>query len=223
MPRVARIVVPGLPYHVTHRGNRRGEIFFSSGDREDYLRRLARAGERHGLELWAYCLMMNHVHLIVRPEGQHSLARTIGEVHGRHALTLHRARGWNGHLWANRYYSAPLDTVHLWAAVRYVERNPVRAGLVDQAEIYAWSSARAHCGFAPEGPLSPRRPFPGAVGNWQAWLAGECEPEMDRTIRSNTATGRPMGSPDFVARLERLLGRSFSPARRGRPWPRTET
>jgi putative transposase len=217
MPRTARVVVPGLPYHVTHRGNRRGDVFLSSFDREDYLRLLARAGERHGLELWAYCLMTNHVHLVVRPAGQDSLARTIGEVHGHHARVLHRENGWNGHLWANRYFSAPLDNDHLWAAVRYVERNPVRAALVELAETYPWSSARAHCGLAPDGPLSPRRPFPGKVTNWQNWLAGECDTTADHSIRSNTATGRPAGSQDFVAELEHLLGRSLVPPLRGRP------
>lgn len=217
MPRIARIVVPGLPYHVTHRGNRRGSVFFSLSDRENYLRLLARAGQQYGLELWSYCLMSNHVHLVVCPSRRDSLARTIGEVHGYHARASSRTNGWDGHLWANRYYSAPLDAVHLWAAVRYVERNPVRAGLVTEAEDYAWSSARAHCGLAPDGPLAPSRPFPGAVSNWQEWLAGECDVKSDRSIRKNTATGRPIGSAEFVGTLERLLGRSYSFAPRGRP------
>ena len=99
--------------------------------------------------------MTNHVHLVVCPHGHESLARTIREVHGNYARVLHRANGWEGHLWANRYYSSPLDPAHLWAAVRYVERNPVRAGLVETAERYPWSSAAAHCGLAPDGPLSP--------------------------------------------------------------------
>ena len=216
MPRTARVVVPGLPYHVTHRGNRRGDVFLSPGDREDYLRVLARVGERHGLELWAYCLMTNHVHLVVRPSGRDSLARTIGEVHGLHARNLHRANGWDGHLWANRYFSAPLDNAHLWAAVRYVERNPVRAGLVESAEDYAWSSARAHCGLAPDGPLSPRRPFPGIRADWNRWLAGKCDTTAEQTIRSSTATGRPAGSRDFVTELECLLGRTLAAPVRGR-------
>ena len=217
MPRTARIVVPGLPHHVTHRGNRRGEIFFSEADREDYLRLLARAGQRHGLELWTYCLMTNHVHLVVCPRGHDSLARTIREVHGNHARVLHRANGWEGHLWANRYYSSPLDPAHLWAAVRYVERNPVRAGLVETAERYPWSSAAAHCGLAPDGPLSPQRPLPGTISNWQSWLSGDCDESVDRSIRLCTAAGRPAGSPEFVAELEQILGRNLTPRPQGRP------
>lgn len=217
MPRTARIVVPGLPHHVTHRGNRRGEVFVSEDDRDDYLRLLGRAGQRHGLELWSYCLMTSHIHLVVVPRGRDSLAHTIREVHGRHARALHRANGWEGHLWANRYFSSPLDSAHLWAAVRYVERNPVRAGLVPSAELYPWSSARAHCGLAPDGPLSPQRPFPGAISNWRAWLAGDCDESADRSIRRCTLTGRPAGGPEFVAELEHFLGRELVFRPQGRP------
>jgi putative transposase len=217
MPRRARIVVPGLPYHVTHRGNRRGDLFFSAVDRDGYLRRLVHAGERYGLELWAYCLMTNHVHLVVRPDRHDSLARTIGQVHGGHARSLHRERGWDGHLWSNRYFSAALGPDRVWAAVRYVERNPVRAGLVDRAEAYPWSSARAHCGLAPDGPLSARRPFPGPIADWRGWLAGEPDEPSERTIRWSTARGLPVGSSEFVADLERLLGRSLTPPPPGRP------
>ena len=217
MPRYARVVAPGLPYHLTHRGNRHGQVFFSELDRDDYLRRLARAGAHYGLELWAYCLMTNHVHLIVQPVRRESLARTIREVHGQHARSIHRRLGWDGHLWANRYFSAALDPGHLWVAVRYVERNPVRAGIVDSAERFPWSSARAHCGLAPGSPLSPTRPFPGPIADWRAWLADDADAEGERAIRANTATGRPIGSPEFVAELERRLGRPLRPRPRGRP------
>ncbi len=193
MARTARFVVPGLPHHVTHRGNRRGEVFFSDADRESYLRRLARCADRYGLEIWAYCLMTNHVHLIVRPERPDSLARTIGDTHGQHARRIHRREGWSGHLWANRYYSAALGPGHLWAAVRYVERNPVRAEVAAFAEEYPWSSARAHCGLAPDGPLAPGRPFPGPIADWRAWLGSEPIADLDVAIRKSTSKGRPLG------------------------------
>lgn len=209
--------MPGLSYHVTHRGNRRGLVFLSDEDRDAYLRRLARAGDRHGLELWAYCLMPNHVHLVVRAARQDSLARTIGEVHGQHARVLHRREGWDGHLWANRYYAAALGPDRLWAAVRYVERNPVRAGLAARAEDFRWSSARAHCGLAPSAPLSPRRPFPGPILDWRSWLAGAPDRDGEGAIRWCTARGLPAGSREFVADLERRLDRSLTPRRRGRP------
>lgn len=217
MPRSARVVVPGLPYHVTHRGNRRGPVFFSDDGRDEYLRRLAHVGAYHGLELWAYCLMTNHVHLVVRPAQRASLARTIGEVHGQYARALHRREGWDGHLWANRYHAAALGPDHLWAAVRYVERNPVRAGLVGCAEAYPWSSARAHCGLEPDAPLAPGRPFPGPIADWRGWLAGQSDEAGEQVIRSRTARGLPAAGPEFIAQLEQRLGRTLTPRRRGRP------
>jgi len=168
-------------------------VFFSDADREAYLRRLAHCGGRHGLEIWAYCLMTNHVHLIVRPAGPDSLARAIGEAHGHYARLVHRREGWSGHLWANRYYSAALGPGHLWSAVRYVERNPVRAGLAELSEDYPWSSARAHCGLAPAGVLAPARPFPGPISDWRAWLGGEAQAEAETAIRKSTSRGRPLG------------------------------
>jgi putative transposase len=216
MARRARILVPGLPHHVTHRGNRRGTVFFSDADRHDYLARLVRAGGHHGLELWAYCLMTNHVHLVVLPRTGDALARTIREVHGQHARSLHRRFGWDGHLWSNRYFSSALAPDHLWAAVRYVERNPVRAGLASAAEEFAWSSARTHCGLAPLGPLSTGRPFPGPIPDWRAWLAGDPDESAERAIRTCTATGRPAGSREFVTELEQRLGRPIGPFPRGR-------
>lgn len=216
MPRTARIVIPGLPYHVTHRGNRRGDVFVGPADFEAYLRLLARRGERCRLELWAYCLMPNHVHLLVRPNQADSLARTVREVHGFHALCMNRANGWSGHLWANRYFSAPLDQRHLWAAVRYVERNPVRAGLVAAAEEYPWSSARAHCGLAPRGALSVSSPFPGPIGDWREWLSAGGDEAEEKSMRRSTATGRPSGDDAFVAELELRLGRPLTPLPRDR-------
>jgi putative transposase len=161
--------------------------------------------------------MTNHVHLVVRPERADSLARTIGEVHGQHARSLHRAHGWDGHLWANRYYSAVLGPDRLWAAVRYVERNPVRAGLADVAENYRWSSARAHCGLAADRLLSLSSPFPGPISDWRTWLAGGPDEEAEQAIRSSTAAGRPAGGSEFVAHLEARLGRRLDRRPLARP------
>ncbi len=216
MPRVARITAPGLVYHVTHRGNHRADVFFDREDREIYLRWLAGVGRCHGLELWAYCLMTNHVHLLVRGHERGSLGLTLRELQGRYARRVNQQKQWSGHLWANRFYSHPVDGEALWAAVRYIERNPVRAGLVARAEEYPWSSARAHCGLDGSGVLSPARPFPGKVSNWRSWLeAGD--DSTDDALRSATRTGRPAGAPEFLARLEQQLGRSLAPRPQGRP------
>jgi putative transposase len=220
MPRFARVVVPGEPYHVTHRGNHRGDVFFCEEDREIYLAMLADASERYRLDIWAWCLMTNHVHLLVVPRERTSLALGIGKPHMRYSRRINTPRGWTGHLWANRFHSSILDGEHLWNAVRYVEQNPLRAGLVSRCEEWPWSSARAHCGLLGEERdplLSDTSPFPGWVEDWSAWINQRLDDQSAELLRRNTATGRPTGSTEFVRLLEQQLQRELTAARRGRP------
>jgi putative transposase len=220
MARLARIIVPGLPHHVTHRGNRRDDVFLEDGDREAYCRFLSDCAAKAKLDIWGYCLMTNHVHLIVAPQREDSLARGVGLAHRRYAVWLNKRKGWSGHLWANRYFSTPLDEAHHWAAMRYVERNPVRARLVGAAAEYRWSSARAHVCGAADALLAPDSPYPGPVPDWGQWLLDPEEESAER-IRRCTKTGRPCGGPSFVADLERTLGRLLHPAKRG-PKPQSQ-
>ena len=218
MARFARVVLTDLPCHVTHRGNRRDDVFFAPEDRDQYRRWLREYADRYGLEIWAYCLMTNHVHLVATPRRQDALAQAIGRAHMRHARRVNRQQGWSGHLWANRFYSTALDEAHLWTAAKYVELNPVRARLVERAEHYPWSSAKAHATGAPDPLLSARRPFPDPerVGDWGAWLASGLAEADGNLLRANTYTGRPTGGEDFVAKLEQFLGRLLRPRKRGR-------
>jgi putative transposase len=216
LPRLARVVLPGLPYHITHRGNRRQDVFFRQQDCRTYKRWLGEYAERYGLEVWSYCLMTNHVHLLVVARRSDSLAMAIGRTHGRFAQWQNKRNDWSGHLWANRFYSTPLDEEHLWTAVKYVELNPVRADMVDRAEHYEWSSARSHARNQPDRLLAPSRPFPGMVENWSDWLAIEPLKEQVEALRKNTSTGRPTGSDEFVARLEARLARTLRAQKRGR-------
>lgn len=216
MPRRARLAAPGLVYHVTHRGNRRADVFFDTQDRETYLRWLAGAGRRHGLELWAYCLMTNHVHLLVRGLARESLARAMRELQGSYARRINGLRHWSGHLWANRFYSHPVGEDRLFDTARYIERNPVRAAMVEKAQEYPWSSARAHCGLAGPGLLAPSRPFPGRVLDWRSWLEEEDAASDDR-LRESARKGVPFGDDAFCSTLERELGLSPRPRPRGRP------
>ncbi|MBM3289107.1 MAG: transposase, partial [Candidatus Hydrogenedentes bacterium] len=180
MSRVARIVVPGYPHHVTQRGNRKEDIFLSDADRRAYLRYLHQYAGRHGLALWAYCLMDNHVHLVVVPQREESLARALHGAHTVYAMRLNTATHQSGHVWQGRFYSTPLDDAHLWAAVRYVERNPVRAGLAAHAADYPWSSAQAHCGMASDAVLSKEFPPRSVIVDWADWLRTEDEMEVAR-------------------------------------------
>jgi len=223
MVRFARVVAVGYPHHVTHRGNRRDDVFLAPEDHERYLGFVGQYARAARLELWGYCLMTNHVHLIVVPRRADSLARGIGLAHRRYAAWLNRRERWSGHVWANRFFSAPLDEAHQWMAIRYVERNPVRAGIVSEACTYAWSAARAHGLGQPDALLAPGRPFPGLVEDWQAWLRDPEEEAMADRLRRATHTGRPCGETGFVRMLEKKLGRRLRPRRRGpKPKPGEE-
>ena len=216
MSRVGRVVIAGFPHHITQRGNRRADVFLSDADRQAYLGFVGKYAERHGLAVWAYCLMSNHVHLIAVPMREEYLGQALRDAHTVYAMRFNTGTGTTGHVWQGRFYSCPLDETHLWAAVRYVERNPVRAGLVARAEQYPWSSARAHCGLAKDTLLSGEFPPPGVVDDWAAWLTHEDDAAAVDRIRQQTNTGRPCGSVAFVERLEGLVGRLLRPGRRGR-------
>ncbi len=218
MPRIARAVIPGIAHHVTQRGNRREDIFFEEADRQRYLQLLLEYSSKHGLGILAYCLMTNHVHLVCIPER----ARTFGSVFRpldlRYTQHINLALGLTGRLWQGRPFSCALDNEHLIAAVRYVERNPVRARMARKAEQYPWSSAAAHCGRRPDPLLSPLDGLvPVRTEDWSAWLAEKEDEEMLATIRLHTRTGRPAGDKRFVSGLEARLGRRLQARPIGRP------
>ena len=146
MARRRRIILPRFPHHVTHRGNRRADIFRDDSDRRFYLSKAAEYSLKYQVRLYSYCLMTNHVHLIPVPESRASLSQCLHDLHGRYADYFNQKYGLVGHVWQERFYSCVLDDAHLWNAVRYVEQNPLRAEMVKKAEGYLWSSARAHCG-----------------------------------------------------------------------------
>ena len=222
MPRLARVVIPNCPHHVTQRGNRREDVFFGDADRQRYLALLGEYCGLRGLAIQAYCLMPNHVHLVAVPRTVAALGAALKPLHTRYTQHVNRSQGLSGRLWQGRFYSCPLDDAHLWTAVRYVERNPVRAGLAARAEDWPWSSAAGHCGRRTDelagDPCGLHRDLP--PEQWSAWLAAEWGPaEQERVdrIRSHTHTGRPAGGETFVDRLESLLGRLLRPKKAGRP------
>ena len=223
MPRIARVVVPGVAHHVTQRGNRREVVFFSEDDRQRYLQLLLQYSLQHGLKTLAYCLMTNHVHLVCIPERAESLARVFKPLNLRYAQHVNWTQNLSGRLWQGRFFSCALDDAHLWAAVRYVERNPVRARLVSRAERYPWSSASAHCGLRADPVLSPLPSGLEAIKpNWAIWLEEDEDPDLLACLRLHTRTGRPAGDKRFVARLESLVRRVLWPQSVGRPRKKTD-
>ena len=220
MPRLARVVFAGLPHHVTQRGNRRERVFFGDEDRRTYLAWLKEYCDAHGVAVLGYCLMPNHVHLVAVPAAEDGLERALKPLHMRHAQRVNRARGWHGHLWQGRFFSSPLDEEYMWAALRYVERNPVRAKMVRRAENYRWSSAGAHCGLREDPLLTTARTWRerlSAVKDWSAWLAEGDEAEELATLRRNVDKGLPCGAESFLDRLEKLAGRPLRVRPIGRP------
>jgi putative transposase len=219
MPRHPRIVIEGLPHHITQRGNNREDVFFSDGGREFYLELLKEESRRFGVSVLGYCLMSNHVHLILIPEREDSLALAVGRTHYRYAQAFNRRHGRSGHLWQNRFFSCPLDRPHAWAALRYVERNPVRAKLTRVPWTYPWSSAEAHVEGADRGGILSleewRRRSAGT--DWKEWLTERDETEWTARFRVNTRTGRPLVGESFLSKLEVKLERSLRPRPVGRP------
>ena len=220
MARLARLVIPGLPHHVTQRGNRRQQTFFNDGDYAAYLELMAQWCREEGVEIWSYCLMPNHVHLIAVPKTEDGLRRAVGEAHRRYTRRINFREGWRGYLWQGRFASFIMDEPYLLAAARYVELNPVRAKLVRQARRWPWSSAKAHL-KGRDDRLVKAAPLLAMVGDWKAFLRSTIPEEQLRDLRAHGCTGRPLGSSAFLDRLERLVGRALRPQKPGpKPKPR---
>ena len=217
LPRIPRIVVPGYPHHVTQRGVRKQQTFFRDSDYRLYIEFAANEKGPAGIEVWSYCLMPNHVHLVVVPERRDSLSSFFRKVHGEYARRINKENNWQGHLWQERFYSYVMDEQHLVAALRYTELNPVRAGLCQNAIDWRWSSARAHMGIAVD-PLVSISATSELVGDWERLLHPGQSASCLREIRSHTANGFPIGADDFINKLERQAGR---PLRKRKPGPRS--
>lgn len=209
MPRIPRIVVPGLAHHITQRGNNQRQVFFSDADYILYLRLLQKYAARHELSLLGYCLMPNHVHLIAVPSHPHSMSRALAAAHQDYARLSNIRADTSGHFWQSRFFSCPMDDAHTWAALAYVERNPVRAGLTKSAAAYRWSSASTHLGI-----ISPTIPLDLSAfravhtsSSWQTALSALTRDQvLELRIREASRTGRPLAQLE-VGIAARTVGR----------------
>src|SRR6185312_4333711 len=216
MARLARVVAPGLPHHVTQRGNRRQQVFFGEEDYRLYRALLAEGCRAAGVAIWAWCLMPNHVHLILVPAAPDGLRAALGEAHRRYTRHVNEREGWRGFLWQGRFASFPMDERYLPAAARYIELNPVRAGLARRARDWRWSSARAHLDRRDDG-LVAAQPLLDLVSDWRGFLKSGLREEEREAIRAAERTGRPLGAAAFIEGLEEQLKR---PLARRKPGPR---
>lgn len=217
MPRIARVVATGYPHHITQRGNYKQNTFTASAEYSRYLKWLDEYSRTNNLSLLAYCLMPNHVHFVAIPEKEDSLAKTFNACHMRYSQYFNKKNEMTGHLWQGRFYSCILGESHLYAAVRYIENNPVRAQLVERAEDWKWSSARAHLnGERSILSLAQANAFMD-IPDWGEYLAQSDDNAITAKVKANTLTGRPSGDDTFVLKLEKLLGRRLRPLPVGRP------
>ena len=214
MPRIARIVVPGEPHHIIQRGNRRLPTFFKDDDYIHYLESMRFWCDKHEVEIWAYCLMTNHVHLIATPKTEQGLSLAIGEAHKRYTCRINKREKWTGHLWQGRFSSFAMDEKYLIAAARYVERNPVRAGMVPKAADYRWSSARAHL-TGKDDVLVKTAPLLSLVDDWEGFLAEDTSDRDRDLLRGHGRTGRPLGGNPFFDKLQSILGKDVRPKKPG--------
>ncbi len=204
MARPPRVVIPGVPHHVIQRGNRRQPTFFRDDDYELYKGLMAECCKSEGVAVWCYCLMPNHTHLILVPDEAGGLCRAVGEAHRRYTSRVHRREGWQGYLWQGRFASFPLDSGHLYACARYVERNPVRAQMVERAEDWPHSSAQAHVNDE-DDVLVRASPLLEEYGDWRSFLAESDRPTHLQLFRQHVRTGQALGvqgSGDKIREVE---------------------
>jgi putative transposase len=225
MARLSRIVIPDVAHHVTQRGNRRLPVFFGDDDRRLYLDLVREGCLKAQVTCLAWCLMDNHVHLVLVPQTQAGLRDALGEAHRRYSRAINFREGWRGYLFQGRFASYPMDDAHLMAAVRYVENNPVAARMVARAEDWPWSSARSHIAGrqVEDDMLTDVAALSRHVPNWRAYLihgaeAADASPQGEavlEAIEARLRTGRPLAEAAWIAEAERAMMRRMTPAKRG--------
>lgn len=218
MPRIARAVAGGFPHHVIQRGNNKEKVFFDKEDRKRYLLLLKKYSDKWDSPILAYCLMSNHVHLLLRPDKEKSLYKMMQGVTLCYTQYINRTYKRTGRLWESRYHSCIVDKErYLWAVARYIEQNPLRAKMVKRVEEYPYSSARAHIIKAKDEVLGEELFQEGQRKDYIEFIRVSIPEEETNSIRYRTRTGRPFGSEEFIKKMEKKLERKFMLLSPGRP------
>ncbi len=219
MPRVARHVFPTIPHHITQRGNRREDVFFCGDDKQLYLEWLIDYCDKYDVSVLSYCVMDNHIHLVLTPSTEDGLMKVLKPLHMRYAQYMNKQKGWTGHLWQGRFFSSPLDEAHTHAAIRYVERNPVEANMVEKAEQYKWSSAAHHCGLVSNDALAHQANEMTDIKpcDWSKWLSAPENMALTTVLARNIEKGLPCGNDRFISKLEQIANCAMQFRPQGRP------
>ncbi len=222
MPRIPRIVAVGWPHHITQRGNYKQDIFLDDNDKLKYLSWVQEYSAKHGLSVIAYCLMRNHVHFVVIPEKEDSLAKAFNSIHMRYSHYFNKRLKATGHLWQGRFYSCVLDEQRLISVIKYVERNPVRANIVKKPWQWQWSSTMFHINGKEESPLIKLKNLFEIIADmsydsWKEYIDSKDDKESLDNIRKHTLTGRPLANISFIEKLEKKFGRRLLALPEGRP------
>lgn len=215
MARQARIVIADTPHHITQRGNRGEAVFFEKADFETYLELLREQCEDKRVMILSYCLMPNQVHLLAMPSTENALSAAIGETHRRYTVYINNKNDWRGHLFQDRFFSYAMDERYMLRAARFIENMPVVAGIAPRAENYLWSSARSHVRLV-DNALIKEKIVVKMVDDWAEYLDRPMDEKEMEEVRVHLQTGRPRGSDSFLDAVERQLGRSVRPQKRGR-------
>jgi putative transposase len=230
MPRLLRPIADGLLYHALNRGNNRAPVFGAEADYQAFLTALVQTRERYPFRLYGYCLMTNHFHLLLQPAAGQSLSRILQSLTVAHTWRYHRRHDSVGHVWQGRFKSPVVqDDAHTLAVLRYIEANPLRAGMVTDLTAYRWSSYAAH-GLGRDDALVSELPgwaalaadAGGRQAYWREWVHTPLTAREVAAVRQSVTSGRPYGSPEWAEGMAGALGLAFTRRPRGRPRKRVE-
>ena len=215
MARIARVVVPEYPHHIIQRGNRRQQVFFNENDYAEYLKLLGFYSRRFRVDIIAYCLMPNHVHLIAVPDKDGNLAQAIGETHRNYTRYINFREKWRGYLWQGRFSSYVLDERYLLAATRYILLNPVKANIAEKPCDYLWSSAKHHTQLISNSMVKDFI-LQDLIEDWDEFLAKTPDDNDVKLLQLHERTGRPLGDNAFIDKLESFLNINLHKNKAGR-------
>jgi len=218
MPRIARIIVEGLPHHITQRGNRKQKVFFSERDYQAYLTLLGAHSKLFNIDVESYCLMPNHIHMVLVPHKKKDLALAVGMTHQKYTGIINKRENWRGYLWQGRFSSFVMDDSYLLAATRYILFNPVKAGIVKKPWDYKWSSAKHHLGLE-KNPIITGSLLNTIVDDWKKFLTADLKDGEEKLIKLHERTGRPLGCNSFIEKLEKILDMKL---KKDKPGPKSK-